>query len=90
MNAGRLLNNITYCDIAMPCRIRRDGMAKHRQYAIMLFLGTGCILAVTIVHDNVNALIHGHHSEPPAHSNTLNLSASHLAPYFQGRKLLQM
>ena len=72
----------------MACRIHKDELAKHRQYAIMLFLGIGCVLAVTIVHNNVNALMRGHHSQPPAHS--LNLSELHLAPFFQTRKLLQV
>ena len=72
----------------MPCRIHRDELAKHRQYAIMLFLGIGCVLAVTIVHNNVNALMHGAHSQPPAYS--VNLSELHLAPSFQTRKLLQV
>lgn len=72
----------------MLCRIHREELAKHRQYAVMLFLGVGCVLAVTIVHNNVNALMHGHHSHSPAHS--LNLSDLHLTPFFQNRKLLQV
>ena len=70
------------------CRIHREELAKHCQYAVMLFLGVGCVLAVTIVHNNVNALMHGQHSHSPAHS--LNLSGLHLTPLFQDRKLLQV
>lgn len=73
----------------MPCRIHRDELANHRRYAVTLFLGIGCILAMTIVHNNVVALIHGHGLQSTAHSSS-TLSQLHLATLFRTRKFLRV
>ena len=75
--------------LCMPCRIHKEELGRRCQYAVTLFLGVGCILAVTIVHNNVTALVHGHDSQPAPHPPSI-LSQYGLAPVFRTRKFLQV
>ncbi|KAL3159919.1 hypothetical protein ABBQ38_010314 [Trebouxia sp. C0009 RCD-2024] len=70
-------------------RIHREELGRRHQYAVMLFLGIGCMLAVTIVHNNITALIHEHGSQPTPHPPS-TLSQYALAPLFRTRKFLQV
>ena len=71
------------------CRIRREELGRHQLWAISLFLAVGSVLAVTIIHNNIAALVHGHHSHPVGQSAKL-LSDLYLVPDFKFRTLTQI
>ncbi len=63
------------------CRIHKEELQKPRQYAVIIFMLVGAILAATIVHNNVMAFSHARHVEPAANLWMSGIDSAHLAHY---------
>ncbi|DBB09681.1 hypothetical protein WJX82_002703 [Trebouxia sp. C0006] len=64
-------------------RIHKEELQKPRQYAVIIFMLVGAILAATIVHNNVMAFSHARHLKPAANlwMSGNDLNSAHLAHY---------
>ena len=65
----------------ISCRIHKEELQEPRQYAVIVFMLVGAILAATIVHNNVMAFSHARHLKPAANLWMSGTDSTHLAHY---------
>ena len=65
----------------MFCRIHKEELQKPHQYAVIVFMLVGAVLAATIVHNNVMAFSHARHLKPAANLWMSGTYSTHLTHY---------